>query len=188
MTDHHVLPARLRLVPMRPRDPHEPGRAATSLELFFDLVFVVAVSIAAAQLHHQLAEGHFVDGLFSYAVVFFGIWWAWMNYTWFASAYDNDDTLFRVLTMVQMGGVLLFATGIPGIFTGQFFAAVIGYIVMRIALVVQWIRAALGDPPRRQTCCGDTCLTLAGLTMLSSPSLPAYITRKSTILPPWKFP
>jgi len=47
---------------MRPRDPHEPHRAASSLELFFDLVFVVAVSIASVQLHHALTEGHVLEG------------------------------------------------------------------------------------------------------------------------------
>lgn len=53
---------RLRLVRMRPRDPHEPHRAASSLELFFDLVFAVAVSIASVQLHHALTEGHVLEG------------------------------------------------------------------------------------------------------------------------------
>src|SRR5256885_15736089 len=74
--------SRSRLVPMRPRDPHEPGRTASSLELFFDLVFVVAVSVAAAQLHHALSEKHIAEGLVSYGMVFFAIWWAWMNFTW----------------------------------------------------------------------------------------------------------
>jgi low temperature requirement protein LtrA len=57
---------------MKPRDPREPGRTASTLELFFDLVFVVAVSNAAVQLHHALTEDHVVDGLLSYGVVFFG--------------------------------------------------------------------------------------------------------------------
>ncbi len=70
-----------RLIPMRPRGPLEPHRAASSLELFFDLVFVVAVSIAAVQLHHALTENHIPSGLLSYAAVFFAIWWAWMNLT-----------------------------------------------------------------------------------------------------------
>ena len=43
---------------------------------------------AAELLHHSWAEGHVLDGLASYATVFFAIWWAWMTFTWFASAYD----------------------------------------------------------------------------------------------------
>ena len=49
--------SRARLIPMRPRDPHEPGRTASPLELFFDLVFVVAVSIAASELRPARRAG-----------------------------------------------------------------------------------------------------------------------------------
>src|SRR5262245_33366659 len=129
---------RSRLVPMRPRDPNEPGRTASSLELFFDLVFVVAVSIAASQLHHALSEKHIVDGLLSYAIVFFGIWWAWMNFTWFATSFATDDWLYRLLTILQMSGVLLLAAGIEPVFADQDFTMVtLGYVVMRIAMVLQ---------------------------------------------------
>ena len=125
---------RSRLVPMRPRDPHEPGRTASSLELFFDLVFVVAVSIAAAQLHHALTENHVLDGLLSYGAVFFGIWWAWVNFTWFATSFATDDWLYRVLTIVQMSGVLVLAAGIEKVFTERDFTVVVlGYVVMRAA-------------------------------------------------------
>lgn len=65
--------SRFRLLPMRPRDAHEPHRAASSLELFFDLVFVIAISTAAVQLHHSLTEDHVREGLIHFAVVFFAI-------------------------------------------------------------------------------------------------------------------
>ena len=39
-----------------------------------------------------------------YFMVFFALWWAWMNFSWFASAYDNDDALYRILTFVQIIG------------------------------------------------------------------------------------
>ncbi|WP_072804393.1 low temperature requirement protein A [Rhodococcoides yunnanense] len=128
---------------MRPRDPQEPHRAASPLELFFDLVFVVAVSIAAVQLHHALTENHIADGIVSYLMVFFGIWWAWMNFTWFATSFDTDDWLYRVLTVVQMAGVLVLAAGIEPAFTDKdYTVVVVGYIVMRIAMVAQWVRAS----------------------------------------------
>ena len=130
---------------MLPRDPAQPHRAASTLELFFDLVFVVAVSIASAQLHHALSHGDFVHGITSYAMVFFALWWAWMNFTWFATSFDTDDWLYRVTTIVQMGGVLVFASGIPAAFEhGDFTVPVLGYIVMRIAMVAQWLRASRG--------------------------------------------
>ena len=49
-------------------------------------------------------------------MAFSGIWWAWMNYTGFASAYDNDDIPCRLLTMVIMGGALVMASGIESLF------------------------------------------------------------------------
>jgi low temperature requirement protein LtrA len=64
----------------------EEHRAATPLELFFDLCFVVAVAQAAEDLHHYLSEDHLGHAIVSYLMVFFAIWWAWMNFTWFASA------------------------------------------------------------------------------------------------------
>ncbi|MDI6628073.1 MAG: low temperature requirement protein A [Rhodococcus sp. (in: high G+C Gram-positive bacteria)] len=136
---------------MRPRDPKEPHRSASPLELFFDLVFVVAVSIAAVQLHHDLTENHIADGLLGYALVFFAIWWAWMNFTWFATSFDTDDWLYRVLTVVQMGGVLTLAAGIePSVVDENFTIVVIGYVVMRVAMVTQWLRAST-NPEHRQT-------------------------------------
>lgn len=130
---------------MLPRDPAQPHRTASTLELFFDLVFVVAVSIASAQLHHALSHGDFVHGVTSYAMVFFAVWWAWMNFTWFATSFDTDDWLYRVTTFVQMGGVLVFAAGIPAAFEhGDFAIPVLGYVVMRVAMVAQWLRAARG--------------------------------------------
>ena len=77
---------------MTGRDPDEPHRAATPLELLFDLCFVVAVAQAAGALHHDLVDGKVAHGLLNYLFVFFAIWWAWMNFTWFASAYDRTTS------------------------------------------------------------------------------------------------
>ena len=144
--------ARFYLSTMRPRDPEEPHRAASSLELFFDLVFVVAVSIAAVNLHHDLSEGHFAHGIKAFALVFFAIWWAWMNFTWFATSFDTDDWLYRVLTLVQMAGVLVLAAGIEPAFVDEnFVIVIIGYVIMRAALVAQWLRASRGDETLRAT-------------------------------------
>ncbi|WP_370208758.1 low temperature requirement protein A [Aeromicrobium sp.] len=148
-----TAPSRLRLLPMRPRDPDEDGRVASTLELFFDLVFVVAVSVASVQLHHQLTEDHVVDGLVSYAMVFFAIWWAWMNFTWFATSFAVDDWLYRVLTFVQMAGVLVLAAGVQPVFEDDDLRLVIvGYVIMRVAMVAQWLRAARADETTRRTC------------------------------------
>ncbi|MCY0959501.1 low temperature requirement protein A [Streptomyces sp. H27-H5] len=139
-------------VPMTARSRDESHRAATPLELFFDLCFVVGVAQAGRQLVHALAEGHVGSGITGYLFVFFGVWWAWMNFTWFASAYDVDDIPYRIATLVQISGVLVYSAGIPRAFNdNDWTVAVIGYLVMRIALTFQWLRAAAGErgPARR---------------------------------------
>ncbi|MCI4012318.1 low temperature requirement protein A [Brevibacterium sp. ZH18] len=76
-------------------------------------------------------------------MIFFAIWWAWMNFTWFATSFDTDDWLYRVLTIVQMGGVLILAAGIEPIFAdGNFLVLILGYILMRLVMIIQWLRAS----------------------------------------------
>lgn len=135
-----------------PRDPAEGHRPATPLELFTDLCFVVAIAQAATELHHHISDHHAAAGLIGFAMAFFAIWWAWLNFTWFASAYDNDDVIYRLLTILQIVGSLVIAAGIPDIFEGKLLLGVAGYVIMRIALVAQWLRAAYHDPERRKTC------------------------------------
>jgi low temperature requirement protein LtrA len=136
--------------PMAARRVDEEHRASTPLELFFDLCFVVAVAQAAARLHHDLSAGHLGHGLLSYAMVFFAIWWAWMNFTWFASAYDTDDGPYRLATLVQITGALILAAGVPRAFdSGNFTIITLGYVVMRLATVGQWLRAAATDTSHR---------------------------------------
>ncbi|GHC64678.1 low temperature requirement protein A [Streptomyces cinnamoneus] len=128
---------------MTARGREEGHRAATPLELFFDLCFVVAVAQAGRQLVHSLAEGHPGHGIPGYLMMFFAVWWAWVNFTWFSSAYDTDDVLYRVVTLVQIAGVLILAAGVPRAFNdGNFSVVWFGYLVMRLALVSQWLRAA----------------------------------------------
>ncbi|MFD7413725.1 low temperature requirement protein A [Kitasatospora purpeofusca] len=146
---HHAGPHHADSRPVRrmvPRSREEPHRVATPLELFFDLCFVVAVGQAGRELAHDLAEGHWGDGLTGYFFAFFAIWWAWMNFTWFASAYDCDDVPYRVTTLVQIAGVLILAAGVPRLFADQdIVLSVVGYVVMRLAMVTQWLRAAAAE-------------------------------------------
>ena len=135
------------------RDPDEPHRAASSLELLFDLVFVVAVSQASGALHQIWEEQHFAEGLAAYAMVFFAIFNAWMNFSWFASAYDTDDWLYRLTTFVQMAGALAIAAGAQrAMLENDFGAIIVGYVIMRVAMAAQWTRAAISDPEYRGTC------------------------------------
>lgn len=155
MSDRTPIPAATRQPwyrPMRARDPQEGHRAATPLELFFDLCFVVAVALAAARLHHAITEGHIREALPSYGVIFFAIWWAWLNFTWFASSYDTDDLPYRLATLVQIAGALILAAGLPRVFdSGDSSIVVLGYVLMRVAMIAQWLRAARADPAHSAT-------------------------------------
>ncbi len=141
------------------RDPHQVHRAATPLELLFDLTFVISFGAAANQFAHALAEGHYNTALLGFGFASFAICWAWINFSWFASAYDTDDWIFRLTTMVQMIGVIVLANGLPRMFAsiehGKHLdnsIIVLGYVIMRVAMLSQWLRAAKQDPARRRVC------------------------------------
>ncbi|MCW0190941.1 MAG: low temperature requirement protein A [Rhodococcus sp.] len=144
---------RSQLLPMTGRDPNERGRAASPLELLFDLTFVVAVGTAASQFAEMLAEGHVASATFAFVLAMFAICLAWLSFSWFGSAFDTDDWLYRTLTMIQMVGVVVFALGLPPMFHSveegghlEMRLMVIGYVVMRLAMVLQWWRAARSSP------------------------------------------
>src|SRR6202045_4177787 len=141
------------------RDPHETHRVATPLELLFDLTFATSFGLAASEVASVLAEGHFIAGLVGFGFASFAICWAWINFSWFSSAYDTNDWVFRIATMVQMIGVLVLAAGVPRLFvsierSGRLdnSVMVLGYVIMRVALVFQWLRAAKDDRARRRVC------------------------------------
>ncbi len=158
-----------RMRPMSGRDPHESGRTATTLELLFDLTFVIAFGQAGNELAHLVAEGHYGAGLFGFGFAMFAVIWAWINFSWFASAFDTDDWPYRIATMVQMVGVTILALGLPPMFHSidvghgiDTRVMVAGYVVMRVAMVYQWLRAARQSPEHRAT-----CLTYAKLIIIA---------------------
>ena len=144
---------------MRGRDPREKHRVATPLELLFDLTFATCFSFAASQFAAELAAGRYMAAAVGFGFATFAICWAWINFSWFSSAYDTDDWLFRIATMVQMIGVLVLAIGLRPMFASierdqrlDNSVMVLGYVIMRVALVSQWLRAAKQDPARRRAC------------------------------------
>ncbi|MCA9752546.1 MAG: low temperature requirement protein A, partial [Gemmatimonadetes bacterium] len=144
---------------MSGRNPHERGRTATTLELLYDLSFVVAIGQASNQFAHLIAEGHWSAAIGGFLLAMFAVLWAWVNFSWFASAFDTDDWAYRLSTMVQMVGVTVLGLGLPRMFhsidAGHGIDArvmVSGYVVMRGAMVFQWIRAARQSPACRRAC------------------------------------
>jgi low temperature requirement protein LtrA len=113
-------------------------RKVTWVELFFDLIFVAAVSQVAAPLHehYSLAE------LARFTPLFVLIWWAWTGHTLFSTRFSTDDAVQRVLTLAQVFAVAVMAANAKDALDSRSsagFAA--AYAGVRLVLVAQYLRA-----------------------------------------------
>jgi len=85
------------------------GERVTPLELFFDLVFVLAITqCTALMIHHPTWEG-LAQGLLVLGV----LWWTWVGYSWLTSVVDPEDDAVRLSIFVAMAGVLVLALCVP---------------------------------------------------------------------------
>lgn len=115
-----------------------PARRVTWLELFFDLIFVAAVS----QVGAPLREDFTTTGLLRFAVLFVPIWWAWTGQAVFSTRFDTDDGVQRALTLLQMFAVAAMAANAKDALDSRSsagFAA--AYAAVRFVLVAQYFRA-----------------------------------------------
>ena len=131
---------------LKVRNIDEKNRTATPLELFYDLIFVVAIAHVAAAFQHDYADNHISHGVISFFMVFLAIWWAWNQYTWFASSFDNNSVRFRLATLWQMVGALVIAAGVDNAFDSDFTVVIIGYVVIRSSAVWLWFKVASDIP------------------------------------------
>ncbi|KAJ1556609.1 hypothetical protein HK096_011597, partial [Nowakowskiella sp. JEL0078] len=150
--------------PMNPRNPKEAHRSATSLELLFDLTLVVAIGSVSHELalsFERWSNDGIRDGVLRFFPSFFAIWLAWMSYCWFASSYDNDDSINRISTLGQMIGVLAISTGIHSVFSNLDFTIVTyGYVIMRVSYILQRVRTLFFDHKARRTNLGHIIGTI----------------------------
>jgi low temperature requirement protein LtrA len=136
----------------------------------YDLTFAVAFAVAGEQLAHLLAEGHFAAGLIGFVVAVFAVCWCWINYSWFASAYDTttgrsggDDGADGRRDHSGTGASPVFHSIDAG-HTINNSVTVAGYVVMRVSMIFLWLRAARQDPPRCRTC--QTYVVTIGVAQL----------------------
>jgi low temperature requirement protein LtrA len=175
-----------RIRRMAGRDPHERGRVASSLELLFDLTFVIGFGQAASLFAHGVAAGHIWPAVQGFVFAVFAICWAWINFAWFASAFDTDDWVYRCLVMVQMIGVIILSLGLPDVFhsleAGDHVdnrVVVLGYVIMRVTMIAQWARVARHNPQYRASATifiVTLAVSQAGwvVVALVNPSIPAF--------------
>ncbi|MFG1647394.1 low temperature requirement protein A [Amycolatopsis sp. NPDC049252] len=159
---------RHRLRPMPARDAGDTSRSTAPLELLYDLTYVIAFAGAAEQLAHHLVAGAPLPAIGAYLFAIFAVTWAWLNFTWLTSAYGNDDALFRVATIAQMAGVVVLTFGLPAGFSAVEEGhsplntlVIVGYLVMRVPLVLLWLRAAREDAGNRRICVAYGCTIAA---------------------------
>jgi low temperature requirement protein LtrA len=101
----------VQVAPPRLRTAAEEGdRSATWLELFYDLVFVVAVAVLVERLVHDIT-GAGVASFFGYFAL---LWWLWASHTYYADRYDTDDLVYRLLAAGQMVAIVVIAASLSG--------------------------------------------------------------------------
>ena len=131
----------MNLVPVAPprlRTAAEEGdRSATWLELFYDLVFVVAVAVLVERLVHDIT-GPGVASFFGYFAL---LWWLWASHTYYADRYDTDDLVYRLLAAGQMVAIVVIAASLSGDAAGSTRAFALAYAASRFLLLVMYFRA-----------------------------------------------
>ena len=121
-------------------DPHEA--LVSPLELFFDLVFVFALTQVTAFLAEDPTFAQLGRGLLILAL----IWWAWSGYTWLTSTVDPELGLPRLVMFAAMGAMLVVALATPGAFEDDGLLWGLGYLAVRLLHAALFALAARGDP------------------------------------------
>jgi len=136
-----IVPPRLRTMEAGGEERH-----ASWLELFFDLVFVVAI----AQLSHELVVDHSAEGFLRFAGLFVPVWVAWQGFSFYADRFDTDDLVFRSAYLGAMVAIAAMAVLIPDVAHGASTAAfAISYVVLRSIMLALYARAWLAVPSAR---------------------------------------
>lgn len=134
----------------RPRlltlDSDTGERHASWLELFFDLVFVLAV----AQVAQILVKNSDLTGFLKFLVLFIPVWWSWIGFTFYADRFEGNETTYRLLTFAGMFTVAALSLTLDGAFTASGDASLIAtYALVRIVLITLYARSAYHIPLAR---------------------------------------
>jgi low temperature requirement protein LtrA len=116
----------------------------TPLELFFDLVFVFALT----QVTSRLAEVPTWEGVLQGMLVLTALWWAWAVYAWLTSAMDVDEGGVRLTMLAAMGAMLIVALAVPEAFGDDAVLFGVAYLVVRLLHLVLSAIVARDDPDR----------------------------------------
>ena len=118
-------------------DVDDSLRHATWLELFFDLVFVVAIAELGGYLHEHLT----LVGFLHFAGLFAIVWWIWLDISYFSDTYDTEDPMSMAMMLGAMFGVVFLSQTVEGAFAGGSFAFGVAVFVLRSFLAFSHLRA-----------------------------------------------
>jgi low temperature requirement protein LtrA len=143
------------------------GERVTPLELFFDLVFVLAITQCTALMSHHptwsgLAQGLLVLGM---------LWWAWTGYSWLTSVVDPEEGAVRLVMFGAMAALLLVSLCVPEAFGHLGLAFALIYGVVRSAQIALFILASPEDDALRHSVLGLGASTAVAVVLLASASM-----------------
>jgi low temperature requirement protein LtrA len=132
-------------------DPgHRQGERVSPLELFFDLVFVLAIT----QCTQLMADNPTWEGLGQGVLVLGLLWWAWAGYSWLTSVLDPDADAVRAVIFASMGALLIASICIPDAFGDLGLEVALAYGFVRYAHIGLFIIASRDDPDLRRSVLG----------------------------------
>ena len=143
------------------------GERVTPLELFFDLVFVLALTQCTALMAHPPTWGHLLKGLLVLGV----LWWSWGGYAWLTSVVDPEEGLVRLVMFVAMAAFLVAALSVPGAFGADAVAFACAYAVVRTAHIALFLLASRDDAQLRKSVVGLAVSTAIGVGLLVAAGL-----------------
>jgi low temperature requirement protein LtrA len=143
------------------------GERVTPLELFFDLVFVLAITQCTALMAHDptwqgLAQGLLVLGM---------LWWAWTGYSWLTSVLDPEEGAVRLVMFGAMAALLIVSICVPHAFDNLALAFALTYGVVRVAHIGLFMLASPEDDGLRHSVLGLAASTAVAVSLLATASL-----------------
>ena len=127
------------------RAPTETGHKVTTLELFFDLVFVFAITQVTKLLTSEPTSGRLLRGM----LVLAAVWWAWTTYAWLTSAIDVDEGAVRLTMLASMAIMLGVALAVPRAFGADAVLFGVAYLLVRLIHFALSALVGRDDPARR---------------------------------------
>jgi low temperature requirement protein LtrA len=138
------------------------GEQVTPLELFFDLVFVLALTECTTLIARTPTWEGALKGLLALGV----LWWSWVGYAWLTSVVDPEEGAVRLAMFAAMGAYLVAALCVPGAFGSEALLFACAYAVVRTAHIVLFIIASRDDPALRRSVLELAASTAVGVSLL----------------------